>query len=67
MLTDGNELAKRSQDTLAHDTFTKVKEEHDEGIPLLTEFEQRQLAAWNATWQDYPQDACVPQLVTRQP
>jgi non-ribosomal peptide synthetase component F len=66
MLTGGNELAKRSQNILVHDTFTEVKEEHDEGIPLLTEFERRQLAAWNATRQDYPQGACVQQLVARQ-
>lgn len=36
------------------------------GIELLTESEQRQLAAWNATQQDYPRDARVQRLVERQ-
>jgi amino acid adenylation domain-containing protein/FkbM family methyltransferase len=34
--------------------------------PLLTEIEQRQLAKWNATQQNYPRDACVPELVAIQ-
>ncbi len=29
----------------------------------MTESEQRQSAAWNATRQDNPQDTCIPQLV----
>src|SRR5207247_2494221 len=32
----------------------------------LTEFERQQLEVWNATQQDYPQVACVPQLVAMQ-
>src|SRR5256714_9562654 len=32
-------------------------------LPLLTESEQHQLAAWNATQQNYSRDACVPHLV----
>src|SRR5437588_9978799 len=36
---------------------------HGVGIPTLNE---QQLAAWNATEQEYPTDACVPQLVARQ-
>ena len=35
-------------------------------IANLTEVEQRQLAIWNATQQEYPQDVCVPQLVATQ-
>ncbi len=35
-------------------------------VPLPTEGEEWQLAAWNATQQDYPRDACVPQLVAGQ-
>jgi len=35
-------------------------------LPLLTESEQHQLAAWNATEQNYSQDACVPHLVAAQ-
>ncbi len=36
------------------------------GLSLLSEDEQRQLAAWNATQQEYPTDTCVPQLVEEQ-
>src|SRR5258708_14624325 len=32
-------------------------------MPFLTESEQQQLVAWNATQRDYPRDACVRQLV----
>jgi amino acid adenylation domain-containing protein len=32
----------------------------------LTEHERRQLLAWNATQQDFPQEFCIPQLVERQ-
>src|SRR6266704_4037599 len=35
-------------------------------LPLLTESEQHQLAAWNATQQNYSRDACVPHLVAGQ-
>src|SRR5712691_5239001 len=35
-------------------------------LPLLTESEQHQLAAWNATQQNYPRNACVPHLVAGQ-
>jgi len=33
-----------------------------EELPLLTKEELRQLSEWNATWIDYPRDACVHQL-----
>jgi amino acid adenylation domain-containing protein len=33
---------------------------------VLTEAEQEQLAAWNATQQDYPREANLPQLVAQQ-
>ncbi len=33
---------------------------------FLTEIEQRQLAAWNSTEQNYPRDAYIPQLVAMQ-
>ncbi|SRR5579875_240305 len=42
------------------------KEKPGASAALLTEAEQRQLAQWNATQQDYPRDACVQQLVARQ-
>src|SRR5947208_7501440 len=35
-------------------------------LPLLTESEQHQLAAWNATQQNYSRAACVPHLVAGQ-
>jgi amino acid adenylation domain-containing protein len=35
-------------------------------IPVMTEIEQQQLAAWNATRRDYSRDACIPQLVALQ-
>ena len=35
-------------------------------LPLLTESEQYQLAAWNETQQNYSRDACVPHLVAGQ-
>jgi amino acid adenylation domain-containing protein len=35
-------------------------------VPFLTEIEQRQLAAWNATARDYSRDACIHQLVAMQ-
>src|SRR3989440_172022 len=44
----------------------EVKKEHNADtplLPLLTESEQHQLAAWNATQQNYPRNACVPHLV----
>jgi len=52
--------------TRSNELATVVKEEGSTHIAPLTEIEQRQLAAWNATRQDYPRDACVPQLVARQ-
>ncbi len=35
-------------------------------LPILTEFEQQQLAAWNDTATDYPKDACIHQLFEEQ-
>ncbi|HEY9850992.1 MAG TPA: amino acid adenylation domain-containing protein [Leptolyngbyaceae cyanobacterium] len=35
-------------------------------LPLLTECEQQQLAAWNNTQTDYPQGACIHQLFEEQ-
>src|SRR5437764_8897013 len=47
----------------------EVQEQHNADTPLLpivTESEQQQLAAWNATQQNYSRDACVPHLVAGQ-
>ncbi|MCL1463268.1 non-ribosomal peptide synthetase [Argonema galeatum] len=35
-------------------------------LPLLTEYERQQLAAWNHTQTDYPKDACIHQLFEEQ-
>ncbi|MEG4589523.1 amino acid adenylation domain-containing protein [Microcoleus sp. MOSTC5] len=35
-------------------------------LPLLTELERQQLAAWNNTETDYPKDACIHQLFEEQ-
>jgi amino acid adenylation domain-containing protein len=48
------------------DTNSSKVAESSHDMPLLTEIEQQQLAAWNATQRDYSRDACVPQLVTLQ-
>src|SRR5260370_3091225 len=42
------------------------KKEEQVDMLVLTEAEQKQLAAWNATRQDYPREACLPQLVEQQ-
>ena len=42
------------------------KKEEQVDMLVLTEAEQKQLAAWNATQQDYPREACLPQLVAQQ-
>src|SRR5690349_3667553 len=66
MYTDSGELGERSQDTSVSDIRAAVREEHYADIPLLTESEQQQLVAWNATQQNYARNACVPQLVAAQ-
>ncbi len=66
MYTNSAESALHSHDMPVYDILVGVREEHGTNTPLLTEIEQRQLAAWNATQQDYPQNACVPRLVAVQ-
>jgi amino acid adenylation domain-containing protein len=44
---------------------SEIAEGH-QGISLLTEIEQRQLATWNATQREYSRDASVPQCITLQ-
>src|SRR5260221_4179247 len=65
MYADGHEIAERSLEVPISEVYDVVREEHSRALPLLTEMEQHQIAAWNATQQDYPRDACVPQLVAR--
>src|SRR5579859_7051223 len=60
MYTD---FSKMAQQLPAYDTFTFPKE-NDNAVTLsLTENEQSQLATWNDTQQDFPQNMCIPQLV----
>ncbi len=66
MYADGHEIAERSLEVPISEVYDVVREEHSRALPLLTEMEQHQIAAWNATQQNYPRDACVPQLVARQ-
>src|SRR5258708_20062341 len=67
MYADGHEIAERSLEVPISEVYDVVREEQSRALPLLTEMEQHQIAAWNATQQDYPRDAYVPQLVARQP
>ncbi len=66
MYTHNNEIAEHVRTTPIHDALATVREAHCAGTSLLTEAEQQQLAAWNATQRNYSQELCVPQLVARQ-
>src|SRR5260370_2086291 len=66
MYADGYEIAERSLEVPISEVYDVVREEQSRALPLLTEMEQHQIAAWNATQQDYPRDAYVPQLVATQ-
>jgi amino acid adenylation domain-containing protein len=66
MYTNNSEIVERSHNVPVYDALPDVREEHIVNATLLTESEQQQLAAWNATQQNYPLDVCVPQLVARQ-
>jgi amino acid adenylation domain-containing protein len=60
------EMSKRFRGLAVPDAPPAVREEYCPNTSLLTELEQQQLVTWNATRQDYPCDACVPQLVAMQ-
>lgn len=64
--TNSSEIAKHSHTIPIYEVLAAEREDHRIDIPLLIEVERRQMAAWNATQQDYPRDACVPQLVASQ-
>ena len=66
MYINSNEVVEDSHDVPVYGIDVKLSEEYSTGLPLLTESEQRQLASWNATYQDYPRDACVQQLLAEQ-
>jgi amino acid adenylation domain-containing protein len=61
--TNNSEIAAHSHDMAIYDILTTAHEERTVDLPLLTEADQQQLAAWNATQLNYPRDACVPQLI----
>src|SRR5258708_36427934 len=42
------------------------KKEEQVNMLVLSEAEKNQLADWTATQQDYPREACLPQLVAQQ-
>ncbi len=66
MYSDSNEITDPSRDTSVHTIYAAKSEQPVTPEPRLTELERRQLAAWNATQQNYSRDACVHQLVARQ-
>ena len=66
MYTNSRENAECNGNIVIHDVLTGTRDERRADVALLTESEYRQLAAWNATQQDYPQNACIPQLVAMQ-
>ncbi len=66
MYTNSSETLENSRGKQIYDGIATLKGEHYVDAPLLSEIERQQLAAWNATQQDYPRDMCVPQLVTKQ-
>src|SRR5215469_3957018 len=66
MYTDSNEIAARSYQMPTCDLLTGAQEEQRTDMLLQQANGRRQLAVWNATQQDYPRDACIPQLVAAQ-
>ncbi len=64
-------MYNNSDDITDHSRNTSVNISHSQeqlvaGMHQLSEKERLQLAAWNATQQNYAQDACVHQLVAKQ-
>src|SRR5437588_6635773 len=64
--TDSGELDLQAHCMPIYDALVPVSEQQRADTPQLTDREQRQLAAWNTTQQDYPCNVCVPQLVALQ-
>src|SRR6266566_1913220 len=64
--TSNSERELQSRSTPVYNTLLSVREQQCVDTPQLTDREQRQLAAWNNTQQDYPCNVCVPQLVALQ-
>jgi len=66
MYTDSRETTESSCDIPGHCILFPIGEAPGYDAPLLREIEQRQLAEWNATRQNYSQDSWVPQLIALQ-
>lgn len=63
---DSLEASNHSHYLPGHDAAAIGDDEEGIARSSLTETELQQLAAWNATGQPYPHDACVPELVAAQ-
>lgn len=63
---DSLSIAEHAHDLPGHDATALVENEGGLAGAWPTEAELKQIAAWNATEQPYPQDACVPELVAAQ-
>ncbi len=60
MYNDSNDLAGGSYSLHVYGVSLAEEEEQ------LMEREQLQLATWNATWQEYPRNMCIPELIAAQ-
>ncbi|GAC1349301.1 MAG: hypothetical protein NVS4B7_09300 [Ktedonobacteraceae bacterium] len=58
--------AESSRSIPGYTVLTTMRKERSTDKSLLSEREQQQIAAWNATQRDYCHDICVPQLVEKQ-
>src|SRR5690348_6074465 len=66
MTIDSGKSLGGSHPLQAYGVSSVKREERRPSSQQLTEMEQLQLTAWNATRQEYPRNICVPQLVARQ-
>jgi len=57
---------EQTDKTPINDNPNETEKEDQAEMLKMTEDERRQMATWNATQQEYPRDACVPQLVALQ-
>jgi amino acid adenylation domain-containing protein len=63
---NGRPSTENSRNMPGYTILTPLRKERNADKPLLSEREQQQIAAWNATQQSYLQDTCVHQLVEKQ-
>ena len=49
MYTNSSEIVEGSRDVPVYGVLSTVTEEHRLDMPLLTQMEQKQLAAWNVS------------------